>query len=127
MRVVILIIACMLAVDGDYLKARIAIALKLNQPAPVAIEKRKQRVEIWTATWCKPCKQIKADVDAGKWSEFDVTIRDYDSDKPPANMSWLPAIAWDRAGQRVIFPHDKTSERDAIYDRSKWQQMVTKQ
>lgn len=129
----LIVLLCLLAEPGhgdDYVKARIKIAIALKRmPAyePLAIQqigKKKQIVEVWSATWCEPCKKFKADIEAGHWDEFEIVVMDFDKDRPPENMTWLPAVKWKIKDRHVIFPHSKTSSNEAIYDREKWKRII---
>lgn len=115
----------------DYIRARVQIAIALREHTREtvtikAIEKKRIKVDVWSAKWCKPCKLVKADIEAGLWAEYEITIRDYDADRPPENMTWLPAITWQSQGKTVVFPHNGTTEKEAIYERKKWQLMIDK-
>jgi len=50
-------------------------------------------VEVWTASWCGPCRRYKAtELPALVKAGFTVTVKDYDTDKPPKDVKKVPTI-----------------------------------
>lgn len=121
MRYLILFLMCSPAMADDYIKARIAIALKLKQTVKAAPAKKRQ-IEFWTAKWCKTCELMKKDIADGKWAEYDIIVRDYDTEPHPENMTWLPAIRWQTPTGWLIYPHDGLNE--AQYDLKTYKRML---
>ena len=53
----------------------------------------KYRIEVWTASWCGPCRRYKAiELPALLKAGFKVTVRDYDKDNPPKDVKSVPTV-----------------------------------
>ena len=84
----------------------------------------KEKLVVWSAKWCEPCKTAKADIEKGEFAEFDIQLRDYDTEPHPSNVVWLPAFQWDNNGIQFVFPHNNTTEHDAAYSPSKVKNVI---
>lgn len=57
------------------------------------IDKSKYTVEVWTASWCGPCKRYKRfEVPKLEKLEFTVIIKDIDQEKPPKEVKKIPTV-----------------------------------
>lgn len=63
-------------------------------------------VEIWTASWCGPCRRYKlTEVPALVKAGFKVIVRDYDKDNPPKEVKKVPSV---RVYYKSTFLRQKT-------------------
>lgn len=99
-----------LRVRADDLHARAAAAIAIHEAKPprpptaplTPVEKPKAEsrpvVRMYTATWCGPCQQAKANL-RGADLPFDLQMVDVSNGGHPAWCDSIPAFAWEHNGQ----------------------------
>jgi thiol-disulfide isomerase/thioredoxin len=56
-------------------------------------ERSKYTIEVWTASWCGPCRRYKlVELPALLKTGCKVTVRDYDKDNPPKDVKKVPTV-----------------------------------
>jgi len=69
-------------------------------------ERANYTIEVWTASWCGPCRRYKAtQVPALLKAGFTVKVLDYDKDNPPKDVKKVPTV---RLYYKGTFIHQET-------------------
>jgi glutaredoxin len=55
--------------------------------------KEEEEMKVWSATWCVPCKQVKAWL--ARNPDVSVQLMDVDKDKPPSDIRTVPTLETD--------------------------------
>jgi len=77
-----------------------------NSGAKAESHRKHYRIEVWTASWCGPCRIYKAkELPALLKAGFSVKVLDYDKDNPPKDVKKVPTI---RLYYKGTFIHQKT-------------------
>ena len=64
-----------------------------NSGKKAEIDKANYTVEVWTASWCGPCRAYKRrEVPALLKAGFKVKVLDYDRDNPPKEVKKVPTV-----------------------------------
>ena len=124
MRLIIVAFVSLLAVDNDYLKARIAIALNQKhatkqQPKQLSNQPAKRLLICYTTPGCEPCQRFKKDVNAGQFEAFNVVMKNHDD--APFEIDRVPCFHWNHpSGKGRRFPTKTTPDSEAGYRDPQW-------
>lgn len=94
-------------------RSPVAFVVTEHARKPVAVSL--PEVQCITASWCGPCRQVKADEKARKFP-FSMKFVDVDRDHPPVNVETLPLFYWVNVdGQAYQYPPPGTDVSKAGY------------
>ena len=98
----IAVVACLALTQVQFL-GQVAddVALDYELTGRIAPAGKAEKLVVYTATWCPPCKQLSPVLKALKDGQYEIEILDIDTQAVSESYAGVPALFYYRAGKLV--------------------------